>query len=396
MRGPFERNRILKTSGSDRRFDHFACAEIGRILGWRVTELAPVHAEPRISQPYPLKTHTGPADKIDPNQVPMRTLYTGAQVPAIGLGTFGSDRYSGEVIAQAVLDAADVGYGHFDCAAVYGNEHLIGESLRTIMQRGVKRQELWITSKLWNDKHGEKDVIPAFEKSLRDLQLDYLDLYLIHWPFPNYHAPGVDVDSRDPHAQPYIHENYMKTWRQLEKLAGMGLVRHIGTSNMTIPKLKLLMRDAEIKPACNEMELHPHFQQPELYQFVVGQGIMPIGFSPIGSPSRPARDRTPDDTVDTQDPVIVEIARRLQVHPAVVCIKWGVQRGHVVIPFSVRREQILGNLRGVAGAPLSEADMRAIASIDKNCRLIKGQVFLWTGARGWEDLWDMNGQIASA
>ena len=122
---------------------------------------------------------------------------------------------------------------------------------------------------MWNDKHAEDDVIPACEKTLKDLQLDYLDLYLIHWPFPNYHAPGVSVDSRDPHAKPYIHENYMKTWRQMEKLVEMGLVRHIGTSNMTIPKLNLLLRDAEIKPAANEMELHPHFQQPELFEFVV-------------------------------------------------------------------------------------------------------------------------------
>lgn len=334
--------------------------------------------------------------RIDSNQVPTRTLYSDATIPAIGLGTFGSDKYSGAVIAQAVLDAAEIGYRHFDCAAVYGNEHLIGQSLRTIMQRGVKRQELWITSKLWNDKHGEPDVIPAFEQSLKDLQLDYLDLYLIHWPFPNYHAPGVSVDSRDPHAQPYIHENYLKTWRQLEKLVAMGLVRHIGTSNMSIPKLKLLLRDAEIKPACNEMELHPHFQQPELFQFVVDHGIVPIGFSPIGSPSRPERDRTPDDTVDTADPVIIKIAERLNVHPAVVCLKWGVQRGEVVIPFAVRREQLEANLRGVVGAALTDDDMRAISAIDKNCRLIKGQVFLWQSAGGWEDLWDLDGQIASA
>lgn len=332
---------------------------------------------------------------VAPILVPRRTLYTGAQVPTIGLGTFGSDKYTAEAIAQAVLDAAEIGYRHFDCAAVYGNEPLIGASLRTIMQRGVKREELWVTSKLWNDKHGEEEVILACEKSLSDLQLDYLDLYLIHWPYPNYHAPGVGVDSRDPHAQPYIHENYLKTWRQMEKLLDLGLVRHIGTSNMTIPKLKLVLRDAEIKPACNEMELHPHFQQPELFQFVLDNGIVPIGFSPIGSPSRPTRDRTPEDTVDTEDPVILRIAQRLNVHPAVVCIKWGVQRGQVVIPFSARRDQILANLRAVTSEPLTDDDMRAIATIDKNCRLVKGQVFLWKGARSWEDLWDLNGQIAS-
>jgi alcohol dehydrogenase (NADP+) len=338
--------------------------------------------------------HTG--GRIDPAQVPQRTVYTGAQIPAIGLGTFGSDRYSGEEIAGAVQGAIEVGYRHIDCAAVYGNEHLIGHALRAAMVGGVRREDLWITSKLWNDKHAEADVIPACEQSLRDLQLDYLDLYLIHWPFPNYHAPGVDVSSRDPHARPYIHETYMKTWRQLEKLVERGLVRHIGTSNMTIPKLKLLLRDAAIKPACNEMELHPHFQQPDLFQFVVDNGMVPIGFSPIGSPSRPDRDRTDDDTVDIEDPVIVSIAQRLNVHPAVVCIKWAVQRGQVPIPFSVRREQYVSNLQAAITGPLTDADMVAIAGIDKNCRLIKGQVFLWKDNQSWEDLWDVNGGITPA
>src|SRR5690606_16343573 len=212
---------------------------------------------------------------------------------------------TGAEVAEAVKGAAAVGYRHFDCAAVYGNEHLIGPALQEIMAGGVRREDLWITSKLWNDKHGEADVVPAFMKSLHDLQLEYLDLYLIHWPFPNHHAPGVDVSSRDHNAVPYIHENYMKTWRQLESLVDRGLVRHIGTSNMTIPKLQLLVRDARIKPAANEMELHPHFQQPELFDFVRANGIQPIGYSPIGSPARPERDRTADDTVDIEDPVIV-------------------------------------------------------------------------------------------
>ena len=159
----------------------------------------------------------------------------------------------------------------------------------------------------------------------------------MHWPFPNFHPPGCDVTSRSPDARPYVHESYMKTWRQMERLVERGLVRHIGTSNMTIPKLRLVLRDARIKPAVNEMELHPHFQQPELFKFVVDNGIVPIGFSPIGSPTRPDRDKTPEDTVDIEDPVIVKIARRLGMHPAVVCVKWGAQRGQVPIPFSVQR-----------------------------------------------------------
>lgn len=339
----------------------------------------------------PLSRQAG--QPVNPAQVPQRRLYTGATMPAIGLGTFGSDHVAAAEIAAAVKDAASVGYRHFDCAAVYGNEAQIGHALQDVMQSGVAREELWITSKLWNDMHGEADVVPAFMQSLRDLQLDYLDLYLIHWPFPNHHAPGVSVASRADDAQPYIHANYMRVWRRLESLADQGLVRHIGTSNMTIPKLKLLLRDARIRPAANEMELHPHFQQPELFDFAVANGIQPIGYSPIGSPARPERDRTPDDTVDIEDPVIVEIAARHGVHPAVICVKWAVQRGQTPIPFSTKRRNYLANLRATVDDPLTDDEMRAIAAIDKNNRLIKGQVFLWKNGQPWEDLWDVDGEI---
>jgi alcohol dehydrogenase (NADP+) len=335
----------------------------------------------------------GATDGVDPATIPYKKLASGAKLPCIGLGTFGNDRYDGDTIAAAVKDAITLGYRHIDCASVYGNEECIGKSLKEVMKRGLKREELWITSKLWNDKHAEKDVIPSCEKSLKNLQLDYLDLYLIHWPFPNFHAKGVDVSSRDPNAKPYIHENYMKTWRQLEKLVKMGLVKHIGTSNMTIPKLKLLLPDAAIKPVSNEFESHPHFQQRELFRFMVDNGIVPIAFSPIGSPCRPERDRTPEDTVDIEDPVIVTIAKRLNIHPAVVCVKWAIQCGQVPIPLSVTRRKYLANLQAAVSAPLTAEEMKEIAGIDKNCRLVKGQVFLWKQGQSWEALWDLNGQI---
>jgi alcohol dehydrogenase (NADP+) len=333
---------------------------------------------------------------VDPESVPKILLKNGNAIPCIGLGTFGNDCYDGEKIAAAVKDAISLGYRHIDCASVYGNEECIGISLQEVMSQGLKREDLWITSKLWNDKHDEKDVIASCEKTLKDLRLDYLDLYLIHWPFPNFHAKGVDVSSRDPHAKPYIHENYMKTWRQLEKLVKMGLVRNIGTSNMTIPKLKLLLRDAEIRPVSNEFESHPHFQQTELFEFLVKSGIVPIAFCPIGSPCRPQRDRTPSDTVDIEDPVIVAIAQRLGVHPAVVCVMWAVTRGQVPIPLSVNRSKYLSNLKAAASAGLTPQDMKNIAAIDKNCRLVKGQVFLWKPAQTWEALWDLDGVITPA
>jgi alcohol dehydrogenase (NADP+) len=336
------------------------------------------------------------SDGVNPQSVPQRTLWTGATVPAIGLGTFASDRHSGEQVAEAVRGAIAAGYRHIDCAAAYGNEREVGTALRDALAAGVRREDLFVTSKVWNDKHGVHDVVPACEKSLADLQLDYLDLYLVHWPFPNYQPPGAPPEYRDPHAQPYIHEDLMKMWRQMETLVESGLVRHIGTSSWTIPKLRLLLRDAAVKPACNQMEIHPHFQQPELFRFVVDQGIVPIAFCPVGSPTRPDRDRTSADTVDIEDPVIVRIAHRLNVHPAVICVKWAVQRGQIPIPFSINRNEYLSNLRAVISDPLTVAEMAEIATIDRNCRLIKGQVFLWKDGQTWEDVWDLDGEVTPA
>ena len=336
---------------------------------------------------------TGSAS-VDPAAIPQRTLWTGAKMPAVGLGTFGSDHVSPAQVAEAVKGAAAAGYRHFDCASVYGNEGAVGASLEDVIRGGAKRDGLWVTSKLWNDKHAESDVIPQCRKSLADLRLKYLDLYLVHWPFPNFHPPGCDVSSRSADAKPYIHEIYMKTWRKMEELVDLGLVRHIGTSNMTIPKLKLVLRDARIKPAVNEMELHPHFQQPELFKFVLDNGIQPVGYCPLGSPGRPERDRTPEDTAPTEDPVIIEIAKRHGVNPAAVCIKWAVQRGQTPIPFSVNHYR--DNLECVTRDPLSAEEMRAIAKLDRNCRLIKGQVFLWKDGQTWEALWDTNGEITPA
>ena len=326
--------------------------------------------------------------------IPKKTLNTGDKIPVIGLGTFGSDTYSNDEVAQAVKFAVKNGYQHIDCASVYGNEKEIGKVLSELISSNtIKREDLWITSKLWNDMHGDGEVIASCKQSLKDLQLDYLDLYLVHWPFPNYHAPGCDVSSRNPDSKPYNHEDYMKVWRQMEQLVEMGLVKNIGTSNMTIPKMKLLLQDCKIKPTVNEMEIHPHFQQEELYHFILENNILPIGYSPIGSPGRPERDKTVDDTVDIEDPVIVKIAKRLNVHPAVVCVKWGVQRGHVVIPFSVKPKKILSNLNAAKEELILPKEMEEISKIDKNCRLIKGQVFLWEHAKDWEDLWDLNGEI---
>ena len=332
-------------------------------------------------------------DFISPEQVGYRTLSTGDKMPRIGLGTFGSDKYGPDEIAAAVGGALKIGYRLIDCAACYGNEDRIGPVFEDAMKNGLNRDKLFVISKVWNDSHGYDAVIASCEKSLKDLHLDYLDAYLVHWPFPNYHAPGCDGDSRNPDSRPYIHEEFMETWRGVEELVRRGLVRNPGISNVTIPKLKLILRDASVRPVLNEMELHPSFQQGELFQFTLDMGLQPVGYCPIGSPSRPERDRSADDVDDMQMPALVGIAKAHNVHPALICLKWAAQRGQIPIPFSVKPAQYLSNLKAVTEDPLTKEEMHTLRSLDRNARMIKGQVFLWPGAKSWLDLWDIDDNI---
>ena len=334
------------------------------------------------------------AEKINPALVPKRRLVNGEEIPCIGMGTFGSDRFTPTQVSQAVAGAIRSGYRMFDCAAVYGNEDLIGEVFAAAFSEGiVKREDLFITSKVWNDMHGQGDVLLSCAKTLRDLKLESIDAYFVHWPFPNYHAPGCDGDSRNPNSKPFSVDTFMATWRQMERLHDLGLARHIGMSSMTIPKLEAVLPLCRIKPSLIEMELHPCFQQQALFDYVVDHGIMPIGFCPIGSPTRPERDMTPDDVADIAVPEVVDVAKAHGVHPAGICLKWAVQRGQIPIPFSVHENEYVSNLRCTTEDPLTEAEMSKLKTAERNCRLIKGQVFLWPGANDWHDLWDEDGLI---
>ena len=335
-----------------------------------------------------------PAGFVDPAGVPVFTLSSGAKMPAIGLGTFGSDRFSMEEIAAAAAVALKTGYRLVDCASVYGNEHLVGPMLSAAMDQGrIAREEVFVVSKVWNDAHAPADAVTSVRRSLADLELDYLDAVFIHWPFPNTHERFAAPDARNPTSRPYIHAEFMATYRALEGLVDAGLIRHLGVSNVTIPKLRLILRDVRIAPALHEMELHPAFQQGELYQFSKDHGMVVIGYSPMGSPRRPERDRFDGDVTDMEHPVVVRIAAELGIHPAEVCLKWAAQRGHVAIPFSVKPAQILSNLRCVTERPLTPQMLNALRSVEANSRLIKGQVFLWEGSSGWLDLWDVDGTI---
>ena len=329
---------------------------------------------------------------VDPKQVPQVTLYTGDKVPCIGMGTFGSDRFTAEQVSNAVAGAIRAGYRMFDCAACYGNEDQIGEVFKAAFDEGVvERKDLYIMTKVWNDMH--RDVRKSCLKSIQDLQCDYIDLFFIHWPFPNYHAPHCTVDSRNPDSKPFSVEEFMDTYRQIEELVDEGLVRHIGISNMTIPKLEAVMGKWRIPPVACESELHPCFQQQEIFDYLVAHKIQPIGFMPLGSPQRPERDIVAEDIADMKVPEFKAIAEAHGVHPAIICLKWAVQRGQIPIPFSIHEAEYVSNIESTMGWKLSDEEMATIATLEKNNRLVKGQVFLWPGATDWHDLWDEDGYI---
>ena len=327
---------------------------------------------------------------IDSNTVPFFKLNDGGTIPCIGMGTFGSDRVTPDEVAQAVAGGIRAGYRLFDCAACYGNEDKIGAAFRAAMDEGVvKRGDLFIMSKVWNDMH--RRVRESCLKSIADLQCDYLDMLFIHWPFPNYHAPFCDVNSRNPDSRPFSVAEFVDTYRQIEALVDEGLVKHIGISNMTIPKLEAVLGQLRVKPAACESELHPCFQQQELFDYLKARDILPIGYMPLGSPRRPERDILPEDLADMQMPELVQIARDHGCHPAIVCLKWALQRGQLPIPFSIHNYE--ANLRAAVTEPLTGAEMATIATLERNNRLVKGQVFLWPGANDWHDLWDEDGAI---
>ncbi len=323
--------------------------------------------------------------RIDQSVIPKKRLYTGAELPCVGMGTFGSDRVSHEDVSEAAAGAIRCGYRLFDCAACYGNEAQIGTVFQEAFQeKAVERKDLFIMSKVWNDMH--RDVARACKKSIADLACDYLDMYFIHWPFPNYHAPGCDGDARNPDSRPFSVDEFLDTYRQCEALVDQGLIRHIGVSNMTIVKLDAVLPKLRIKPAAAELEMHPAFQQRELKEYLEAHDIVPVGYMPIGSPRRPERDIMEEDIADLEMPEIREIARAHGISPAATALKWAHQNGQIPIPFSVHH--YYENLECMTADPLTKEEMAVIATLECGNRLVKGQVFLWEGARDWHELWD--------
>ncbi len=294
-------------------------------------------------------------------------LHDGTEMPAFGLGTWLSD--PGKVY-EAVRAALELGYRHIDCAAIYGNEEEVGQGIEDAIAAGdITRDELWVTSKLWNDSHQREHVRPAIEKTLEDLRLDYLDLYLIHWPIAFRH--GVEFpDSRDDFLT--LEEAPLEeTWRAMQQLEESGLTRHIGVSNMGPERISALTDEGQM-PAVVQVESHPHLQQRELLDFCNEQSIVLTAYSPLGSPGR--KHRASDEPPLLEHPTITDIADELDATPAQVLIAWAMARDTVVIPKSTNRGRIEENI-GALDVELSEAHMAKIAELDKGYRYLDGEFF---------------------
>ena len=314
-----------------------------------------------------------------------QSAQNGPLIPSLGLGTWKSSR--GEVYT-AVKEAISIGYRHIDCAPAYDNEAEVGAAVSEALQAGtVTREDLWITSKLWNNAHEPAEVLPALQRTLQDLRLDYLDLFLIHWPVA--FKAGVDFPRRREDWIPLAEVPTLATWQAMEECVGRGLVRHIGVCNFSVKKLDALRRQASIPPAMDQVELHPYLQQQALSHYCRENGILLTAYSPLGSGDRPKGLKKTDEPVLLQDPVIRDIAEKHRCTPGQVLLAWALHKDIVAIPKSVNPQRLRENF-AAADLALDNADMAAIAALDRGYRYVDGTFWLnndspYTLAELWDE-----------
>ena len=298
-------------------------------------------------------------------------LRSGAKLPAIGLGTWKS---SPGKVKNAVETALKAGYQHIDCAAVYQNEKEVGEAFaNTFNGNTIKREDVWVTSKLWNNAHKKEDVIPALKNTLKDLQLDYLDLYLMHWSV----AFRPDLDGFPENNDDFLSLDevpIIETWEAMLEAKKQGLVKHVGVSNFSSKKLKDLMSKTDDAPEMNQVELHPYLHQDDLLQFCKENEIALTGYSPLGSSDRTEEMKADDEPSLLQNELVQKIAEKRNATVAQVLIKWSVDRRTAVIPKSTNEGRIKENLASEK-IRLTEEDHEILKSLDKHYRYVNAKFF---------------------